>query len=73
MHFHGTSAWRPHEYYQEQYNGKVSIHVAQCLNYLRATGLKVCLLLNFGTPKVQIRRLVNSLKSVFICVHLWLL
>jgi hypothetical protein len=24
MHFHGTSAWRPHEYYQEQYNGKVS-------------------------------------------------
>jgi GxxExxY protein len=50
-----------------------NIHVAQCLNYLRATGLKVCLLLNFGTPKVQIRRLVNSLKSVFICVHLWLL
>jgi GxxExxY protein len=36
-----------------------NIHMAQCLNYLRATGLKVCLLLNFGTPKVQIRRLVN--------------
>jgi GxxExxY protein len=36
-----------------------NIHVAQCLNYLRATGLKVCLLLNFGTPKVQIRRLVH--------------
>jgi GxxExxY protein len=36
-----------------------NIHVAQCLNYLKATGLKVCLLLNFGTPKVQIRRLVN--------------
>jgi GxxExxY protein len=35
------------------------IHVAQCLNYLKATGLKVCLLLNFGTPKVQIRRLMN--------------
>jgi GxxExxY protein len=29
-------------------------HVAQCLNYLRTIGLKVCLLLNFGTPKVQI-------------------
>jgi GxxExxY protein len=36
-----------------------NIHVAQCLNYLRATGLKVCLPLNFGTPKVQIRRLVH--------------
>jgi GxxExxY protein len=36
-----------------------NIHIAQCLNYLKATGFKVCLLLNFGTPKVQIRRLVN--------------
>jgi GxxExxY protein len=36
-----------------------NIHVAQCLNYLRATGLKVCLLLNFGTPQVQIRRLIR--------------
>ena len=36
-----------------------NIHVAQCLNYLKATGFKVCLLLNFGTPKVQIRRLMN--------------
>jgi GxxExxY protein len=38
-----------------------NIHVAQCLNYLKATGLKVCLLLNFGVPKVQIRRIVNWL------------
>jgi GxxExxY protein len=38
-----------------------NIHVAQCLNYLKATGLKVCLLLNFGVPKVQIRRIVNRL------------
>lgn len=37
------------------------LHVAQCLNYLKATGLKVCLLLNFGTPKVQIKRIVNNL------------
>jgi GxxExxY protein len=36
-----------------------NIHIAQCLNYLKATGFKVCLLLNFGTPKVQIRRLMN--------------
>jgi hypothetical protein len=28
MHFHGTSAWRPHEYYQEQYNGKVRYVIA---------------------------------------------
>ena len=38
-----------------------NIHVAQCLNYLKATGLKVCLLLNFGVPKVQIKRIVNRL------------
>jgi GxxExxY protein len=36
-----------------------NIHVAQCLNYLKATGFKVCLLLNFGTPRAQIRRLIN--------------
>lgn len=36
------------------------IHVAQCMNYLRATGLRVCLLINFGTPKVEIKRLVNK-------------
>ena len=27
------------------------IHLAQCLNYLKATGLHLCLLLNFGTPR----------------------
>jgi GxxExxY protein len=32
-------------------------HVAQGLNYLAATGLKTCLLLNFGGPKVEVRRL----------------
>ena len=35
------------------------IHTAQCLNYLKATGLRVCLLINFGKPKVEIKRLVN--------------
>jgi GxxExxY protein len=35
------------------------IHVAQCHNYLRATGLKVCLLINFGNPKAQIKRIVQ--------------
>ncbi len=33
------------------------VHVAQCLNYLKATGIHTCLLINFGTPKLQIRRL----------------
>src|SRR5574340_1095868 len=32
------------------------IHLAQCLNYLKATRLSLCLLLNFGSPKVEIRR-----------------
>ena len=35
------------------------IHLAQCLNYLKATGLKICLLINFGTIKVQIKRIIN--------------
>ena len=31
-------------------------HVAQCTNYLRAADKRLCLLINFGTPKPQIRR-----------------
>lgn len=37
--------------------GLTDIHMAQCLNYLKATGLKVCLLINFGKPRVEIKRL----------------
>lgn len=33
-------------------------HKAQCLNYLKATGLKICLLINFGNPRVEVKRLV---------------
>ena len=36
------------------------IHTAQCLNYLKGTGIKVCLLVNFAKPKVEIKRLVNN-------------
>ena len=35
-------------------------HMAQALNYLRATGLDVCLLINFGRPKVEVQRLLPS-------------
>ena len=33
-------------------------HRQQCLNYLRATRLHVCLLLNFGRPRQEVRRFV---------------
>jgi len=35
-----------------------SIHEAQLLNYLKATGYKVGLLINFTHPKAQIKRLI---------------
>ena len=33
------------------------IHLAQCINYLRATGFKICLLLNFASPKLDVKRI----------------
>ena len=36
------------------------IHQAQLLNYLKATKIQLGLLINFGTPKVQIKRMINS-------------
>ncbi len=35
-------------------------HIAQCMNYLKATGLSVCLLINFGKPKAEIKRIVRD-------------
>jgi len=35
-----------------------NIHKAQVLNYLRATGLKLGLILNFGKPRFEHQRLV---------------
>ncbi len=36
------------------------VHLAQCLNYLRATDLPVCLLVNYYRPKVEIRRIIPN-------------
>ena len=51
------------------------IHIAQCLNYLRATNLPLALLINFGTPKLQIsesQAYLNSHLELIICFHLCL-
>ena len=37
------------------------IHIAQCLNYLKITGLKLCLLINFNKPRVYIKRIVRGI------------
>jgi GxxExxY protein len=34
------------------------IHTAQVINYLKATGLEVGLIINFGNPKVEFERVV---------------
>jgi len=36
-------------------------HRAQCVNYLKASGLKLCLLLNFGRSRLEIKRVANGL------------
>ncbi|HET6267932.1 MAG TPA: GxxExxY protein [Acidobacteriota bacterium] len=35
-----------------------AIHEAQLLNYLKATGIRLGLLMNFGIPRLGIRRLI---------------
>ena len=39
------------------------IHEAQLLNYLKATGVKVGLLVNFRHPKAEIKRMVLNLEE----------
>ncbi len=35
-------------------------HLAQTLNYLKATNLRVALILNFGTSRLEIKRVVSD-------------
>jgi GxxExxY protein len=37
-----------------------NIQRAQCINYLKASGLSVAMLYNFGTPKLEIRRVMRT-------------
>jgi len=37
-----------------------NVEMAQCLNYLKATDLRVCLLLNFGQSRVEVKRIVHN-------------
>ena len=44
------------------------IHRAECINYLRAAGLQVCLLRNFGNPRLEIKR-IPGLRPAGGAVH----
>jgi GxxExxY protein len=35
-------------------------HMAQCINYLKSSGKKIALLVNFQKSKVQLKRIVNN-------------
>ena len=36
-------------------------HLAQCINYLKASGLRLALLINFRRPRVEWRRVIHDL------------
>ena len=36
------------------------VHAAQCINYLKATGLRLCLLINFAKPRLEVRRFTHG-------------
>jgi GxxExxY protein len=37
-----------------------AVHFAQCLNYLKATKRNLCLLINFGSPRIVVKRIIND-------------
>jgi hypothetical protein len=49
-------------FYDDVVVGALSdLHVPQCRNCLRATGKPLCLLINFGRSKVEIRRITAEI------------
>jgi GxxExxY protein len=44
-------------------NALMNIHKAQVINYLKATGMEVGMLVNFGNSKLEYRRFENRLKQ----------
>ena len=42
-------------------SGLNNLQLSQCLNYLKATGFKLFLLIIFGASSVQVKRIVNNL------------
>ncbi|ORC34620.1 GxxExxY protein [Marispirochaeta aestuarii] len=40
-----------------------AVHSAQLINYLRASDFETGLLINFGNPRVEIKRLFNKISS----------
>ena len=36
-------------------------HLAQCINYLRASGMKLALLINFQKPRIEWKRIICDL------------
>ena len=39
----------------------VDVHRLQCANYLKATDLNLCMLLNFGNSRMEIKRVISGL------------
>ena len=37
----------------------IDVHIAQTLNYLKATGLQLAIILNFGKKRLEYERIVN--------------